>query len=96
MKGQIYELVFASWKSLEPSMEYDQYIIWINKKTGLIDRFDATGRDIMPFAKARVDFEYSMSKEGLILPNFARVRTASPEERPIMTVKVLTMNLSKR
>ncbi|MEM6807426.1 MAG: hypothetical protein AAF696_38865 [Bacteroidota bacterium] len=96
MNNQSYELVFASWESLKPSLEYDQYIIWVNKKTGLIDRFDATGRDIMPFAKARVDFEYPMAKEELILPNFARVRTASPEERPIMTVKVVSMNPSKK
>ncbi|MCG8330351.1 MAG: hypothetical protein MI974_21815 [Chitinophagales bacterium] len=35
--GNQYDLVFASWKSEAPNKEYDQYILWINMETKLVD-----------------------------------------------------------
>lgn len=92
LKGNSYDLIFATWEKLEPNMEYDQYIIWINKKTGLIDRFDATGRGIMPFAKASVNFEYESLQGGVILPTRIQVNSATSGERPIMYVDVVSQN----
>lgn len=70
--GQYYDLIFATWGTMEPNLTTDQYIIWINKNTGLIDRFDATGRDLTPWAIASVRFEYE-EKGGLIYPTSAKV-----------------------
>jgi len=36
-RGQNYDLVFCTWGSPEPHMEHDQYMVWINKETGLMD-----------------------------------------------------------
>ncbi|WP_298484187.1 hypothetical protein [uncultured Maribacter sp.] len=36
-KGISYDLVFASWLSEAPNPDYDQYIVWINTQTKLVD-----------------------------------------------------------
>lgn len=43
--GKTYDLVFASWQSETPNPDYDQYILWINTKTKLVDYCVYTLRD---------------------------------------------------
>ena len=88
MGDKTYELVFATWESMEPTMKYDQYIIWINKHTGLIERFDATGRGIAPFAIAKVTFDYGENNGKMIIPRAMKVVSTSFGEKPIMTVEL--------
>jgi hypothetical protein len=45
IRGQKYDLVFCTWESTEPHMEHDQYLAWINKKTGLMDFTQYTIRE---------------------------------------------------
>lgn len=86
--GSKYDLVFATWNNIKPNHEYDQYIIWINKETGLIDRFDATGRQIAPFAKATALFSYEPKKQELIIPKAIEVRRNGPEGSLIMNLEI--------
>ena len=37
VRGQKYDCVFVSWGSEEPSEDYDQYILWINQESHLVD-----------------------------------------------------------
>jgi len=43
--GVNYELVYATWGSVEPNKEYDQYVLYINKSTNLIEYTSYTLRD---------------------------------------------------
>lgn len=43
--GKTYDLVFATWGSSEPTKRFDQYLLWIDPKTGLLARTDYTVRD---------------------------------------------------
>lgn len=45
LKGQKYDLVFVSWGSEEASEEFDQYILWINQESHLLDYCIYTLRD---------------------------------------------------
>ncbi|MFK7925359.1 MAG: hypothetical protein AB8H47_25615, partial [Bacteroidia bacterium] len=45
LRGQAYNLVFASWGSESPNPDYDQYILWINTETKLVDYCVYTLRD---------------------------------------------------
>lgn len=81
-----YDLIFATWGDLEPNLAMDQYIIWINKTTGLIDRFDATGREIAPWAVAKVLFFYE-SVDGLTYPKTINV-TFKDSGDPIMNFSI--------
>ena len=44
-RGQAYDLVFCTWQSPEPHMEHDQYVVWINKETSLLEFAQFTIRD---------------------------------------------------
>jgi len=43
--GKKYDIVFATWKTKEPNKRFDQYLIWINKDTHLIERATYTIRE---------------------------------------------------
>ena len=45
VRGQKYDRVFVSWGSEAASEEYDQYILWINQKSHLVDYCVYTLRD---------------------------------------------------
>lgn len=45
LRGQKYDLVFCTWDTPNPHMEDDQYVVWINKKTGLMDFAQYTIRE---------------------------------------------------
>ena len=36
-EGTTYDVVFITWKNLEPTMDHDQYQLWIHPQTHLID-----------------------------------------------------------
>ncbi|MBL4577152.1 MAG: hypothetical protein JKY18_13660 [Flavobacteriales bacterium] len=67
--GTKYDLVFASWGEKQPNKEMDQYIIWINQETGLIEHSQFTVRD-MPgsFMKGWVSNEDFRNVNGVIIP----------------------------
>jgi hypothetical protein len=45
MEGITYDLVFATWDSLEPNKEFDQYLLYISQKTGFLTFASYTVRD---------------------------------------------------
>ncbi|WP_109301368.1 hypothetical protein [Aquimarina sp. AU474] len=45
IEGVTYDLVYATWKSLEPNKEFDQYVLYISQKTGLLSFASYTVRD---------------------------------------------------
>lgn len=69
---------FLSWRTAEPQMDYDQYIVWADREAHLVRRFDCTGRAIAPFVLARVSLENYRDVQGFAIP--ARVRVARAED----------------
>lgn len=45
IEGMTYDLVFATWESLEPNKEFDQYLLYISQETGLVSFASYTVRD---------------------------------------------------
>ncbi|MEL6251003.1 MAG: hypothetical protein AAFR87_03230 [Bacteroidota bacterium] len=45
LRGKPYDLVFVSWGSEAASADYDQYIVWINQESHLVDYIVYTLRD---------------------------------------------------
>lgn len=81
-RGQSYHRVFMTWKTAKPNHDIDQYILWINDKTHLMDRFDCTGRRVMPFVPtpfivARVEFKGYKRRQGMAVPSSMMVYRAS-------------------
>ena len=44
-KGEVYDLVFATWETTKPHEGHDQYRLWLDKETGLIEYAEFTVRD---------------------------------------------------
>ena len=86
-----YHLVFASWDDFKPNQNFDQFIIWINKHTGLVDRFDATGRDLAPFVKVKVIFEYETSNVPIVIPKLIKVYDVTIGEMFLMSIEILNI-----
>jgi hypothetical protein len=43
--GKQYDLVFCTWEKAKPHQEHDQHLLWINKKTGLLDYAEYSVRE---------------------------------------------------
>jgi hypothetical protein len=46
--GRSYDLVFATWRAPEPQPDLDQYVLWIDRETGLLSKVRYTVRDAVP------------------------------------------------
>jgi len=74
-RGQMYDLVLCTWGTVEPHMEHDQYVAWINKKTGLMDFTHYTIRDSYlkpPGYKSIggvIEFTDFKEVEGMLIPH---------------------------
>ena len=66
-KGQTYDLIYTTWKSQEPQKDVDQYMVWINQKTKMVDLVEFTVRDAIGTGVAFYE-DLQEVKEGLLLP----------------------------
>ncbi|TNE50259.1 MAG: hypothetical protein EP343_08880 [Deltaproteobacteria bacterium] len=77
-KGKTYVRLYMTWKNPKANHDVDQYILWINKQTHLVERFDCTGRHILPvlgspFLKARVEYTGYRKLHGVPVPTKIQV-----------------------
>ena len=87
-RGQQYDLVFCTWDKAEAHKEHDQYLAWINKKTGLMDFAQYTIREtyIKPpgykmFGGA-VELNNFKNIEGVMIPHQQLVYAISLRKNP--------------
>jgi len=68
-EGKTYDRVFATWKSLEPISEVDQYIVWIDKDTKLVRRIEYTIREMGDFFMGSTNFEDYKLVDSIMVPH---------------------------
>lgn len=68
VKGISYKTILMSWTTFEPQKETDQYLIYINPVTLLVDYLEFTVRDQGKFAYATVHFEDFKKVEQFTFP----------------------------
>ena len=68
LDGKEYYLVLATWGTPEPNGEYDQYVIWINKETSLIEKMSYTVREMFSFMAATIHFSDFKNIQGVMIP----------------------------
>ena len=66
--GVPYDLVFVSWNSPEPQEDFDQYIVWINRQTKLVDYVRYTVRVKAGFLTAFRQFQDYRTVQGIQVP----------------------------
>lgn len=73
VNGQPYELVVASWNTLAPQGDVDQYLLYIHKESGTLDYAQYTVRDMAPFATGLMHYADLRRAAGVQLAH--RLRT---------------------
>lgn len=82
-----YDLIFVTWKEAEPHMEHDQYLLWINKKTQLLEYAVYSLRDNylkMPGYKAfygSVKYDDYRDIDGILIPHKQTVFLNEPSKK---------------
>jgi hypothetical protein len=76
--GETYDRVFATWGSVEAHMEHDQYIVWVNRDSGLIDRFEYTVRDFGGVAAGVTHYSDYRRIDGVMIPHRLSIRLVMP------------------
>ena len=69
LQGQHYDLVFVTWNQAEPDETADQYVLWINRDTRLIDYAQYTVRDQANWISSTNHFSEYREVEGIMIPH---------------------------
>ncbi|MDW3196760.1 MAG: hypothetical protein R8G66_30570 [Cytophagales bacterium] len=89
INGQTCEGILASWNTVEPQQDIDQYIIWLNKSTGRIVKIEYTIRDMYPFLTGAASLENYQDFDGILLPTEFPVESNLVPEGLLHTMKIL-------
>ncbi len=68
LSGKEYYLVLATWGSLQPNLEHDQYLLWINQKTLLVEMCLYTLREANNWATGTIHFKDYRDVQGVMFP----------------------------
>ena len=86
-KGEVYDLVFATWETTEPHMGHDQYLLWIDKETGMLEYAEYTLRENylrMPGWKTfygSIHFADFREVDGVLIPFQQTVYLNAPKKK---------------
>jgi len=70
-----YDLIFCTWEMAKPHIEHDQYLLWINQETGLLDYLEYSVREphVKPIGYKMIGgaIEYCNYKDidGVLIPH---------------------------
>ena len=79
--GEIYQMVLASWQSLEPNKDMDQYLLYINKKSHRLEKAEFTVRDMAKFVIGAVDYKDYKMENGFLIPSSLMIYRSSLEKK---------------
>ncbi|MEM6268502.1 MAG: hypothetical protein AAF998_03650 [Bacteroidota bacterium] len=68
IQGKKYEILFATWNTDEPQKEYDQYALYINAETKLIDLVEYTVRGVNKSVVGTCVYSGYKQVEGIQIP----------------------------
>ena len=82
-----YDLIFATWDKPEPHMKNDQYMLWINRNTGMLEYAEYTLRESylkIPGYKAfygSIKYDDFRNVDGVMIPHQQTVFLNSPSKK---------------
>ncbi len=65
--GRVYDVVMATWGSLEPNDQHDQYLMWIDTNTDTLTMVDHTVREQGGFFSSRTIYEDYRDVQGVLV-----------------------------
>ena len=79
--GSTYERVYVTWGSMEPSKQHDQYVAYIDQKTGMLSKLEYTIREFASFVQGTVHYDDFREIDGVLLPMTQSI-TGKPTHSP--------------
>ncbi len=76
--GETYDRVFATWGQAEGHRGADQYLLWINKRTGHVDRIEYTIREVASSFLGASEYSAFRELEGVVVPGRIVVKAVFP------------------
>lgn len=80
VKGETYDLVYATWGSEAPNRDYDQYILYLDKETRLVEWLHFTIRDKLKFIHSTAHFTDIRKVNGIMAPFNQYITRGAPED----------------
>jgi len=78
LEGETYDLLFVTWGSEKANRTYDQYVLYLDKDTRLIEWLHFTLRDKVNFANITAKFTDFKSINGIVAPFSQYITLGSP------------------
>lgn len=94
--GIQYDLVLASWNTIEPQKKLDQYLLWINPETRRVDILEYTIRDMYPFIKGAAFLSDYFEKDGIWFPGSMKVKTDVDAKKWMHEMKIEDVKFTDR
>ncbi len=85
---QVYDLILVSWKTHKPQKNLDQYLIWINQSTGLVDKLQYTIRDQAGILKGTAIIDEYQDYNGIKLPSLFKVYSKEDSTKPVHIMRL--------
>ncbi|MFT6147591.1 MAG: hypothetical protein ACJAUH_000268 [Saprospiraceae bacterium] len=94
INGKMCDGVMASWNTIKPQREIDQYLIWLDSETKRIVKLEYTIREVSRLIKGAVYFNDYKDYEGIILPSILPVVSPLSKNKWLheMQIKDFTRN----
>ncbi len=86
--GRKTEGFIASWNTLEPQKDIDQYIIWVDAETKRIAKVEYTIRDFFRFISGAAYYTEYKDYNGLLLPSVMPVESNLVKNGLLHTMKI--------
>lgn len=92
IRGVKVDKVFISWKN-EATEDYDHYVLWISKESGLIEAVQFTTREAPApkFLKSVIQFEDYKNVDGVLIPFKQTVQMGKPNDNTTKYIHQITI-----
>lgn len=93
VRGEQVDKVFISWEN-EASKDYDHYVLWISKESGLIEAVQFTTREAPApkFLKSVIQFEDYRNIDGVFIPFKQSVQMGKPKDKTSKYIHQITIS----
>jgi hypothetical protein len=81
INGTTYNRVYVTWNDMEPSDDHDQFVAYIDAKTGMLRKLHFTIRDFAGFAEGTMHYADFREMAGIKIP-FQESITDTPTDSP--------------
>jgi len=84
IEGKVCDQVFVSWGKIEPQKEFDQYLVWVDQETHLIQKIEYTVREAGSFISGYVLLQELKDFGGIKIPTRMPVGSSMLKEGKYM------------